>query len=292
MLRILNFIMDEKTNIFTKLIYHFFPKIIKRIIIDVLEIDIIIYDTYICKNLKKNEEKVIKKLIRELIKDESYKFICENGKYDDILTAYGFKTSNLKEYLIKKVSTAVEILIKASQLSPDKVNIAVVDNEFNRYTLRIIKELIYFSKNISLITSCIENYIDEINDIYNEFGSAIIITDSYEPINRANIILVLNGEDLFFEFVRNENVVIICLDEKIKENEKIKNKLITSYSFALSKELIEIIPNNILKSKVASAIYFEDFNNKKYEKINEFYSFNKQVFIKEIKDKLKMLDRM
>jgi len=285
MIRILNFIIDEKTNIFNKLLYRIFPKILKRIIIEVLEIDIIIYDIYIPKNQIKGEEKVIKKLIRELIKDESYEFICEKGKYYDILFNYGFKTSNLKEYLLEKVSIAVRVIVKASQLSPDKVNIAIVDNEFNNNTLRIIKNLIYSSKNISLISKCFKNYRQAINDIYNEFGSAIIITDSYEPINRANIILIINSEDLIIEHIKNENAIVICLDEKIKENEKIKTELITSYCFALSKELIKIIPNNISKSEVASTIYFEDNNNKKYEKINQFYSFNKQISIKEIKDK-------
>lgn len=292
MLRILNFINDKKIDIFAKLKYCFSPKILKRVMINELEVDILIYDIFIPINLKKGNEKVIQKLIRELIKDESYEFICEKGKYYDLLMAYGFKISNLKEYLVKKVSTAVEVIIKTSQLSPDKVNIVLINNEFNNYTLKIIGELINLSKNISLISPCFEKYSNTINDIFDEFGSAIIITDSYEPIKRANIILIINCEELLFRYIKDENVLIICLDEKIKENNNIKIKIITSFCFSLPREIIEIIPSNIAKSEVASAIYQATCNEKRYERINEFYCFNKQISLKEIKDKFKMLDRV
>lgn len=292
MLAIINFKKDLTKGFLNKVKKFFTPTVLKRFeYFENHNLELIIYDVIMQISNAKGIERSLIKLEKEMLKDETFEFISEKGEWSEYLLKRGFYRTNIREYLIRQSSNALQILIKNSGLTPNEITISVYEKEIDKKTPVILEKIAKYSKNITLISNYFEAYAEQIQSINEDIGSAIIATDSFEATKRSHIIVAMNHtKDLIANSKISYHTVLLSFDIDYMPNAFLPFELINSYGFKLPKDLEELCPNGIRQWEFAAALYLNGYMNKNSEKISEFYSFGRLISIKDLSERMKRLD--
>lgn len=292
MLAIINFKKDLSKGFLNRVKSFFSPTVFKRFeYFENHKLELIIYDTVMQISNEKGIQRSLMKLEREMLKDEAYEFICEKGEWSEYLLKRGFYRTNIREYLIRQSQKALDALINNSGLTPSEITITVFEKEIDKKTPVILEELCKYSKNITLISACYEKYADQIQSLNEDYGTAIIATDSFEAARRSHIIIAMNDtKDLIANSKISYHTVLLTYDTAYKPNNFLPFEMINAYGYKLPKDLEELCPHGIKSWEFAAALYLNGYLNKNSEKISEFYSFGRLISAKDLSERMKRLD--
>ena len=228
------------------------------------------------KKLEKIVEKIKKKDINPIVLSKEVK---QNQKFLEMLNNYAitiFDGKWLMQYILQDI---IEYLKEKQKIAIDD-EITILSNDLNNEVKQNIKTFANKYKKIRIVTNHIDKFKKLEQELYEENGTSIIITNNKRKA-LAKSELIVN-----FDFVQetinqyniNENAIIINLSEKIKINKKRFNGIIiTDYEVKIEKDneekeeiLKEIIQKEMeysLKEILEEKIYS---HTKKQPSINTF----------------------
>ena len=170
------------------------------------------------KRMKKIGSKLKKKKIEQVVLSRKIK----NGKeFIEILNNYDITIFDGKwfmQYLLKDI---IDYTKKKMRITNDD-EISILANDLNNEVKQNIKKFANTYKKIRVVTNHLEKFEKLENEMYEENGTSIIITNNRRKA-LAKSVLIIN-----FDFVQEtinqyniaENAIIINLNDKIKINKK------------------------------------------------------------------------
>lgn len=194
------------------------PKFLKKIIIKLIKVFNIItvkkidelHYLYIIP--KVNGIKIIKKIINKkseetIILSKSLKKYEKKINLNKKDTTMRFLVCDILEYITNKLNIRIELQ-----------NIYILANEYNKNNIEIIKYLCNKVKTINIVTSNISKYSKLEDELYNEEGLLITVTNNKNKgLKRANFIINLDfsNEDIASYNINMNSIIINCTNNKI-----------------------------------------------------------------------------
>lgn len=194
------------------------PKFLKKIIIKLIKVFNIItvkkidelHYLYIIP--KVNDIKIIKKIINKkseetIILSKSLKKYEKEINLNKKDTTMRFLVCDILEYITNKLNIRIELQ-----------NIYILANEYNKNNIEIIKYLCNKVKTINIVTSNISKYSKLEDELYNEEGLLITVTNNKNKgLKRANFIINLDfsNEDIASYNINMNSIIINCTNNKI-----------------------------------------------------------------------------
>lgn len=194
------------------------PKFLKKIIIKLIKVFNIItvkkidelHYLYIIP--KVNDIKIIKKIINKkseetIILSKSLKKYEKEINLNKKDTTMRFLVCDILEYITNKLNIRIELQ-----------NIYILANEYNKNNIEIIKYLCNKVKTINIVTSNINKYSKLEDELYNEEGLLITVTNNKNKgLKRANFIINLDfsNEDIASYNINMNSIIINCTNNKI-----------------------------------------------------------------------------
>lgn len=194
------------------------PKFLKKIIIKLIKVFNIItvkkidelHYLYIIP--KVNGIKIIKKIINKkseetIILSKSLKKYEKEINLNKKDTTMRFLVCDILEYITNKLNIRIELQ-----------NIYILANEYNKNNIEIIKYLCNKVKTINIVTSNISKYSKLEDELYNEEGLLITVTNNKNKgLKRANFIINLDfsNEDIASYNINMNSIIINCTNNKI-----------------------------------------------------------------------------
>lgn len=231
------------------------------------------------KNLNlKQSIRLAKKTNKILEKAQSNKIILskkiqENTTYVNLLNSYNYYIVDGKILLEALLSNILDCVIVKKQIKKEETSLSILVNNLNEYVLENIKCLANEYKLINIVTNHLEKFKKVEEQIYNNYGLLITVTNNKKKsLSKSPIIVNI---DFPTELINTYNIYTEAIILDIKGNVKIKTKrfngiIINSYEIKtdavvnngkyLTKELYEAklypnmkfneIKNRIIKDKV------------------------------------------
>lgn len=194
------------------------PRFLKKIIIKLIKVFNIItvkkidelHYLYIIP--KVNDIKIIKKIINKkseetIILSKSLKKYEKEINLNKKDTTMRFLVCDILEYITNKLNIRIELQ-----------NIYILANEYNKNNIEIIKYLCNKVKTINIVTSNISKYSKLEDELYNEEGLLITVTNNKNKgLKRANFIINLDfsNEDIASYNINMNSIIINCTNNKI-----------------------------------------------------------------------------
>lgn len=226
-------------------------------------------------NLKENQSiQLANKTHKVLKKTRSNKIVLskdlqKNQVYVNMLYSYGYDIVDGK-WLFEAISAKVfDYIADKKQITKSQTPISILVNNLTDYTLENIKILANDYKNLNIVTNHIEKFKKIENQIYDEQGLMITVTNNKKKsLAKSNMILNIDfPKELLNKYNIFDEAIIVNINGNMKiDKKRFNGVLINDY---------EICTN-----------IFED-NNKYY--IKELYEaeFYPKLTFKELQDKIK-----
>lgn len=293
MVAVISFIKDKRKGIFAKIMHYLFPKVLKTIYnIKLLPDNIIFYYVTIPVCNENGTVRCLNKLIREMRNDNIYEFICCNGKLSEYLINNGFKRLVCREYLIKQINNAVKTLANETGIMPSRLTISIYDRNEKNDIKPLVESACRLAKNVTFITPFYERYNSLIMKLYEDYGTAAIITDSFDAVRRSHIVISVNNTR---DLLRNTSIPIgaalFNLDEFFKPEAFLPYTVIDAFSFYLPEGIKNLCPDDLPMWEFAAALALNGLSDIDITKIENYYSFGNILSVKSVADGIKMLDR-
>lgn len=180
------------------------------------------------KRIEKTVKKIQKKNIRQVVLNRKIK---ENEQFIKELNNYDIATIDgkwLMQYMLKDIIAYLEEKRKIS--NADEITILV--NDLNDEVKQNIKRFANIYKKIRIITNHLEKFRRIEQELYEENGISIIITNNKrKALSKASLIVNFDFEqESINQYNINENAIIINLSDKIRINKKrFSGIIITDY---------------------------------------------------------------
>ena len=239
----------------------------------ILELPVNLNDLYEKSKNKKIVEKYINKLVfklKKIIKNDFVvlsKSITSNKKFVEELEKNNINIYNgkwLYKYILKEI---VEYILKEKKEIKENTEISFLVNYIDDVVIENIKIFAKEYKRINIVTNHIERFRRIEEDLYNENGIIITISNNKRK-SLAKLKIIINMDfpnELINKYNIYEKAIIINLEDKIKINKKrFSGIIINDYTIELNEEF-DIIDEYDKKEVFESLIYRKDnfFNIRK-----------------------------
>jgi len=253
----------EETDKPTKLINSIFPKVILK--------DNKINITGLKENIKEKKSIYIsKKIDKTLKKTNSNKIVLskkiqENEVLKNMLYTYGYDIAEGK-WLFEGLSIlALNYIIEKKNLKKEECKISVLVNDLSDYTLENIKSLAQEYKSLNIVTNHIEKFKKIEQDILEEAGIVITITNNKKKsLSKSNIILNIDfPSELLNKYNVNDEAIIVNICGNIKINKKRFNGIvINDYEINFKEDVLENLAgegyNKYYKKQIYEANFYKN----------------------------------
>lgn len=200
--------------------------------------------------------KVNFKKISKLIPKGSH--ILYNGDIN-IPEKYEIHVANPTLYKFCLLRNTYRYILKQTKIDPKILNVGLYDPSGNYVNL--VKEIIPFVRQINVVTNNQEKYVEEANYIMNEFGAAVLISNSTEWLSNSHIILA--PEKIVKYIPSSVNTMILTA---YKPAISLKGIVYYGYKVKLPKFYQKIKPAGISEELFIGALY-EEYRIKDLEKM-------------------------
>ena len=196
-------------------------------------------------------EKVVKILKKSQVQNVVIsKIVHEREEFKNILYQNGINIFDgrwLFTYLLKDI---IKYLEKENNIKEEDTEIAIMTNFVTDVIIQNILDLSKKFKRLNIITNHIEYFRRIEEDLYNNLGIMITISNNKKKsLLKSNIILNMDfPQELIQKFNINENAIIINFDDDIKITKKRFNGInIINYELENNLNMKELGINNIEK---------------------------------------------
>ena len=210
------------------------------------------------KNIRlKSKIKIVRNIIEILKREKSNKIILERNLKEDtelmnLLYSYNINICNDRQIFKKYTNEIVENILKESNKLKKESEIYLCVNNLDEFIEKIIYNFAKSFRRVNIITNHISDFKKIENNLYNENGILINITNNRKKsLLKAEIIVNFDfTKELLNQFVIYEKSIIIDLEGDVKIRKKrfcgkIINKL--NLNFSRKDKIFEYIEKNKLQ---------------------------------------------
>jgi hypothetical protein len=211
-------------------------------------------------------------------KERITSFVGAPTNWQQNLIKEGYSIYNIRRFLIHNLCNLAETL-KNRNIINEKISVCIYEDKPDCITKILIEYLQKYVKNLSIISSCFEEYSSLSERLFKKYGTALIISNEVSLTENANIIFALNDCEELLKNIndREKNKLIITTDNFVP-TAFLPFKIINAYCPQIPTELLEIKPDYISLCEYSAALEYEDIlKNKPIEKT---FSFGREEIIK------------
>ena len=249
-----------------------FPKVIKK------ENKIII--SGLKENIKEKKTiKIAKKIDKLLKKTNSNKIVLskeiqKKEVINNLLYTMGYNIPDGK-WLFEGLSLIVlDYIIQKYSLVKEECNISILVNDLSDDTLQNIKKIAQEYKSLNIVTNHIEKFKKIENDIMEELGLLITITNNKKKsLIKSSIILNIDfPNELINKYNINDEAIIINIRGNIKIHKKRFNGIIINdYDINVKQDILEndigVGYNKYYKKQIYEANFYKNMPYKDFYNI-------------------------
>ena len=196
---------------------------------------------------EKKSIKLSKKVDKILKRTKSNKLVLskeiqKNDAFQNMLYTYGYDIAK-GDWLFEGLSANIlDYIVNNKKIIKEECQTSVLVNELKDYTLHNIKILASNFKNLNIVTSHIEKFKNIEQNIMDENGLIITVTNNKKKsLLKSRIILNIDfPSELLNKYNIFDEAIIVNIHNKVKINKKRFNGLIINdYDISVCNEIIE-----------------------------------------------------